>query len=164
MHTDHTLELLDSVTTRMGREFRAFVKKTCSAFETKELKRETAARKRRQMKSSSGTSQGSGGGAALKSFNLRTIKHHSLGDHADTIRELRTNDSFSTEPVSQCYVFCESMLIVYRENSNIVYPRHVILEQATSFSSNSWLIWIAAKLVFAAFESVLPRIKCCSQK
>lgn len=116
MHTDSTLEILDLETIRIGRELRAFVKKTCTSFKTKELKRETAARRRRQLKklTQSGQIPQETTSAAIcpskatkgclpKTFNLQTIKLHFLGDHADTIREFGTNDSHSTEPVS--YLF-----------------------------------------------------------
>lgn len=111
MHTDRTLELLDIVTVRIGREFRRFTKKTCTAFETKELKRETLARKRWRLDQKTAISQTAPawpqkkddkGDRTLKMFNLRTVKYHFLGDYADTIHELGTTDSFSTEPVSHC--------------------------------------------------------------
>jgi hypothetical protein len=50
MHTDSTLRIFEEVTTSIGAEFRAFVKNTCPAFDTKELKRETDARHRRRSK------------------------------------------------------------------------------------------------------------------
>ena len=109
MHTDLTLDIFDSETKRLGREFRAFVKNTCASFQTTELKRETAARHKRQLKKI--IQSGQIPQAALpstevmestgfpKTLNINTIKFHSLGDHADTIREFGTNDSHSTEPV-----------------------------------------------------------------
>jgi hypothetical protein len=50
MHTDDTLKILDETTVHIGVEFRAFTNKTCPAFKTRELHRESEARKRRQMK------------------------------------------------------------------------------------------------------------------
>lgn len=112
MHTDRTLDIMDSVTIRLGREFRAFSKNTCPAFKTKELKREAAARKKRQFKKSlraAGSQRDPPSaescptqihdGQLQKTFNLRTVKYHFLGDHVDLIREFGTNDSHSTEPV-----------------------------------------------------------------
>lgn len=48
MHTEHTVNILDNLTTQLGDDVRAFVQKTCSKIETKELAREYQARKRRQ--------------------------------------------------------------------------------------------------------------------
>lgn len=48
LHTDHTLNLLDALTTDLGDAIRGFVDKTCSKFDTKELVREYQARKRRE--------------------------------------------------------------------------------------------------------------------
>ncbi|KAF7985138.1 hypothetical protein HWV62_7692 [Athelia sp. TMB] len=111
MHTDHTLNIMDAETTRLGREFRAFVKNTCAAFQTKELKRETAARQRRQVKklvksgqklpevtSAEASSADTPEARLPKTLNIQTIKFHLLGDHVEAIREFGTNDSHSTEP------------------------------------------------------------------
>ncbi|KAF7966162.1 hypothetical protein HWV62_39770 [Athelia sp. TMB] len=114
LHTDLTLEKMDSTTVRLGRELRAFSKNTCTAFVTKELKRETIARQKRQLRATKAGSSKRGqkrapattndpqaatlDGPLLKTFNLKTIKIHFLGDHADAIRMFGTNDSHSTEP------------------------------------------------------------------
>jgi hypothetical protein len=50
MHTDQTLNIFDETTIRIGVQFRAFSDKTCPAFDTHELSRETQARQRRQAK------------------------------------------------------------------------------------------------------------------
>ncbi len=113
MHTDQTLHILDHETVRLGTEFRAFADKTCPAFDTKELSRETEARKRRVLKKAQKRSEPQAmhstdvekgllkaAGARPKKFNLRRYTYHSLGDYADTIRQFGTSDSFSTEPVS----------------------------------------------------------------
>lgn len=110
MHTDSTLELLDSVTIRLGKQFRHFTNKICPQFETKELKRETEARQRRQrkkmesqedrVKTKSTSTFAADPDPKRKKFHLRFIKYHFLGDHADEIREFGTSDSFSTEPES----------------------------------------------------------------
>lgn len=152
MHTDHTLKLFDAVTVRLGREFRGFVKNTCSDFETKELKRETAARKRRALKKATkmgitldpATAEArkikkdTSDAALLKVFNLFTYKYHSLGDHPDAIREFGTNDSHSTEPVCdlhQIYIQCSS--IIERASLSIEHQRLDSLGQVESFSSSS---------------------------
>jgi hypothetical protein len=101
MHTDHTLDILDDATRDIGVEFRAFTTKTCPAFNTKELRRQTEARQRRQLKNGNkNESAPASSGARPRKFNIQTYKFHSLGDYADTIRTFGTTDSFSTEPVS----------------------------------------------------------------
>ncbi|KAJ3530549.1 hypothetical protein NMY22_g8529 [Coprinellus aureogranulatus] len=55
LHTDHTLEILDQLTSQLGEEMRSFVEKTCTKFETKELTREYQARKRREAQKEKGT-------------------------------------------------------------------------------------------------------------
>lgn len=109
MHTDHTLKILDDQTARIGLELRSFNDKTCVAFDTKELKRESEARKRRKLKKensgnksvkSSQKSRSESDGPLPKRFNIRIYKYHALGDYANTIRRFGTTDSYSTEPVS----------------------------------------------------------------
>ena len=87
---------------------RDFESATCSAFETRELKREAEARQRRQTKVSTEHNAASTPGITdqkniarkRKIFNLNTYKTHSLGDYVRTIRMYGTTDSYSTEPVS----------------------------------------------------------------
>lgn len=117
MHTDPTLKMLDDVTIEMGSEFRAFSNKTCSAFDTQELPREVAARKRRKLKKAKGTKASTDLPSALsmdhqsnhmeeadeplpRKFNLQVYKYHCLGDYGSIIRRHGTTDSYSTEPVS----------------------------------------------------------------
>lgn len=50
MHTDSSLDLLESLTTEFGLLMQSFQELTCSDFATMELPRETAARKRREAK------------------------------------------------------------------------------------------------------------------
>jgi hypothetical protein len=111
MHTDQTLDIFDDVTVQIGAEFRSFTKNTCSAFNTKELRRESEARKRRKSKKANSTNPVPDPSAdpsadptdderLPKKFNLQTYKYHSLGDVANTIRRYGTSDSYSTEPVS----------------------------------------------------------------
>jgi hypothetical protein len=123
MHTDDTLNILDQTTISIGTEFRAFVNKTCPCFNTQELKREAAARRRRQVQKKAETQSASesnhlkrspmekalmeGSQRNKKQFNLRSYKYHSLGDVASTIRQYGTTDSYSTEPVrnNHCYSY-----------------------------------------------------------
>jgi hypothetical protein len=111
MHTDDTLKILDQVTVRIGAEFRAFADKTCPVFDTRELKREAAARRRRQLKKAEAQPElkehrpTANTSTTRKQFRIRSSKHHSLGDFGAMIRQFGTSDSFSTEPVSIRYSF-----------------------------------------------------------
>jgi len=84
LHTDSTLDLLESVTREFGRLTRQFRDKTADKFNTVELPREAGARK----------------GGTKKKLNLNTYKFHSLGDYVATIRLFGTTDSYSTQLVS----------------------------------------------------------------
>ncbi len=50
MHTDTTLDLLDSITTILGRELRQFRRTVCSAYATKDLPKEHAAHQRKKQR------------------------------------------------------------------------------------------------------------------
>lgn len=116
--------MLDEETKFIGKDLRAFINKTCHFYDTRELKREVEARKRRKAKKqaanagSSSTRQrntqaeseapqmGIGDSTTeaddpkSKTLNINTYKAHSLGDYAKTIRHLGTTDSYSTMIVS----------------------------------------------------------------
>src|ERR1700709_890440 len=105
MHTDDTLDLLDTITIKFGKQLRHFQKHTCIAFKTQELRREAERRQRRRLQS-----LGSNGEATIsthqtarrsKTFNLQTYKLHALGDYSTSIRNFGMTDSYSTEPVSR---------------------------------------------------------------
>ncbi|KAJ7707072.1 hypothetical protein B0H16DRAFT_1345465, partial [Mycena metata] len=115
LHTDSTVDLLDEITTLLGRQLRYFRNVTCAAFPTKELPREEAARGRRNAKkaataAAAGTAPPvprGGGESKVKIFNMQTYKTHALGDYAPTIREIGTTDSYSTQPVrEQIQIIC----------------------------------------------------------
>lgn len=118
LHTDYTLMHLEKVTTELGEQLRLFKRKTCSAYTTGELPRETAARNRRKAKAhlkkgekSTKTPKSSTSAPPppppqskpkqkVKLFNINTYKTHALGDYVETIRRYGTSDSYSTELVS----------------------------------------------------------------
>lgn len=50
MHTDTTLSLMDLVTTALGQQLRQFRRDVCSAYATKDLPKEKAARKRKKQR------------------------------------------------------------------------------------------------------------------
>lgn len=119
------MDILDSETTVLGQELRNFQSKICPAFETRELRKEANSRNKkaadRKSKSASekkkpvGKSKSSGKSNSklvdppgvndeerkLIAFSLDTYKAHSLGDYVDTIKQLGTTDSFSTEVVRE---------------------------------------------------------------
>jgi hypothetical protein len=109
MHIDPTVDILSQVTTSFGVSFRAFKERTCEVFPTCELERERVARTGCQEKSAAKTVQGSSDSKPKKraskarepkQLNLRTYKYHALSDYANTIRQVGTTDSYSTQPVS----------------------------------------------------------------
>ncbi len=105
-HTEFSIEVLEEVTTQLGKVLRDFRDKTCKSFEKKELNREVSARLRRTSRNASNVSVSKNMGTTAtldrqsKALNLNTYKAHSLGDYVETIRQYGTVDSYSTEAVS----------------------------------------------------------------
>lgn len=116
MHTDHTLSLLATLTAVLGERLREFVDNTCSAFNTRELAKESAARQRRQQNkmaklprpASVLASSSADTARKPKSFNLETYKIHSLGDYVRSIIAFGTTDSYSSQSVRACFSLCAS--------------------------------------------------------
>lgn len=109
LHTDSTLRRLDALTSDLGAQFRIFQAKTCLAFQTRELPRETRARNRQPTRQDKKKKSTAGpqhkpfqpkSDPKSKAFNLHTYKNHALGDYVDTILKYGTVDSYSTESVS----------------------------------------------------------------
>lgn len=109
---------MDRLTTELGQALREFEGKVCSAYTTKELPREMAARDRKQKAQEAASPKETPENASLlppksadhpkptkelkqlpKSLNLQTYKHHSLGDYVESIRQFGTTDSYSSEIV-----------------------------------------------------------------
>jgi hypothetical protein len=105
MHTDATLAILDDETTELGSKLRNFQSTTCSAYATRELRREKDARERRQNKQRAASSAAPHGnqtqGRRPKTFSLQTYKVHALGDYVATIKRYGTTDSYTTAVVSR---------------------------------------------------------------
>ncbi|KJA19277.1 hypothetical protein HYPSUDRAFT_99107, partial [Hypholoma sublateritium FD-334 SS-4] len=104
-HTDLSLGALELITIQLGASLRKFQAQTCSAFDTRELKREEIARMRRTegvagSKKLSAKNADDAAGKLRKTLNLKTYKDHSLGDYVETIRRNGTTDSYSTETAS----------------------------------------------------------------
>ncbi|RDX43849.1 hypothetical protein OH76DRAFT_1300052, partial [Lentinus brumalis] len=104
LHTDDTLDLLDTMTVQLGQSTRRFARTTCKKYDTYELPRESAARgrrtaalankgkgKARASKNSTGTTR------KRKSYSLKTYKYHSLWDYAAHIRRYGPSDNWTTQ-------------------------------------------------------------------
>lgn len=113
MHTDSTLDLLESTTTELGREMRSFRKGTCAQFHTTELPGEQAARARRKSRKkksntvpavhaepTTATRKPAVEKSEGKQFNLITYKFHALADYVKTIRLFGSTDSYTSQIVS----------------------------------------------------------------
>ncbi|KIJ42878.1 hypothetical protein M422DRAFT_91855, partial [Sphaerobolus stellatus SS14] len=102
MHTDATLERLESATSRLGTIVRKFAAVTCPQFDTEELRREFEARKRRlkNQEANNGSRIATTMSKKKKSFNLQTPKFHFLADYAPTIRWMGSTTGYSTQMVS----------------------------------------------------------------
>ncbi|KAH6901548.1 hypothetical protein BKA70DRAFT_1108581 [Coprinopsis sp. MPI-PUGE-AT-0042] len=110
MHTENTLQLLESTTVLLARQFNIFTETTCSAYQTTETSKEYTARLRRASKAvkHGGNSNpppldpqaaAHPSGRLSKTFNLNTYKYHAVADYASTIRSFGTTDSYSSERV-----------------------------------------------------------------
>ncbi|KAG6895033.1 hypothetical protein C0992_003455 [Termitomyces sp. T32_za158] len=108
LHTETTLQQLESCTSDLGRLLRKFSNYVCPKFDTRELPREEAARGRRKAreykhqpssnaKPASDQDSTTCKGPPKKTFNMQTYKLHSLGDYVSTIRRFGTTDSYSTQ-------------------------------------------------------------------
>ncbi|KAL0562469.1 hypothetical protein V5O48_019618, partial [Marasmius crinis-equi] len=110
LHTETSLNDMDNATTVLGRSLRKFKSTVCSAFITKELPKETAARGRRtaaRTKKSDARDDTKAGkkrkrvgtvAAIVQKFlNLCTYKIHALGHYVRQIWLFGTTDSYTTQ-------------------------------------------------------------------
>jgi hypothetical protein len=141
MHSDLTLDIMDEVTASLGKAFRHFDANICSAYATKELSRETNARRRRRLNADRSRAAKTTDSESLKKkFNLQTYKYHALGDYSRTIRRLGTTDSYSTSTVHIVENLCTFRAIGLahrkfdRVNLNIAAPKHGIAERIAEIS------------------------------
>ncbi|KAL1658267.1 hypothetical protein EV122DRAFT_182009, partial [Schizophyllum commune] len=107
MHTDTTLDLLESLTQEFGKLMREFEQMSRS-YATVELPKEASARARRDAQKAA---TAAGQPALLpadipvpktrkaKTLNLSTYKFHALGDYVRSIKLYGTTDSYSTQLV-----------------------------------------------------------------
>ncbi|KAJ3554174.1 hypothetical protein NM688_g3242 [Phlebia brevispora] len=100
MHTEPTIRILEHVTTDLGRAVRIFAHKS-KAIPTYELKRESDARKRREIatkKSSENPKRtATTGERKIRHLNMKTFKWHDLPHVAEFIRKFGTTENFSTQ-------------------------------------------------------------------
>lgn len=131
MHSDLTLEIMDEVTTSLGKAFRQFQNNVCPTYNSKELPREANARRRRhQNADANGKINSTRDEPLQKKFNLQTYKHHSLGDYVNTIRQFGTTDSYSTTTVGIIQTsYNLSTHRARRVNSSIAARKHGIFER-----------------------------------
>ena len=101
LHTESTLQHLDSLTRDLGKLMRQFRDTTFSTFATFELPREKGARQRRQASNKGKETAADSPGSNLKNLNLFTYKWHALGDYVRTIRLFGGTDGFSTQVVRE---------------------------------------------------------------
>ena len=110
MHTDSLLKLLDDATTCLGIGLQYFTRVTCPEFATKETAAEFDKRKRKEAKSTMKSPDSNM--RKPKTFNMKTIKLHSLGDYVSHIRTYGTTDSYDTSIVSQTFHYARSEAIL----------------------------------------------------
>ena len=107
LHTDTSLGFFATATHILGATMRRFVKRTCAAYDMRELPHEMAARGRckaamikKGLNSGKDISTTKFSSEKLqKVFNLVTYKYHALSDYVRTILHFGTTDSISTQVV-----------------------------------------------------------------
>ncbi len=100
LHSEGTLFKFEAATPTLGAAMRAFKRKVCTCWVTKELPSETQSRQRRATKAAAKKGQEPEKiSVKQKIFNLITYKYHRLGDYVAAIREFGTMDNQTTQPV-----------------------------------------------------------------
>lgn len=109
MHSDTTLKLLNTMTTRLGNSLRFFANITCQHFDTFETPAEKAAWARAGVHAARKAGMSSNevntqppkdaGGPRQQVYNMNTFKIHELGHYSLDIRDFGTTDSYSTQIV-----------------------------------------------------------------
>ncbi|KAF7307251.1 hypothetical protein MIND_00518800 [Mycena indigotica] len=115
MHTDHTLNHLDMLTSQLGTLMRDFQQTTCTAFRTRELPREARHRHDQALASGSKTSSST---PKSKAFNLNTYKWHSLGDYVQSIRLFGPTDIYSTQIGESLHRLLKRMYMLTNKNGH----------------------------------------------
>ncbi|KAJ7155302.1 hypothetical protein C8R46DRAFT_1296775 [Mycena filopes] len=100
MHSASSIKAFRATTTELGASSRHFVRTTCQEYVAYELPKEETRRARRD--AAKGTKRKSTVSAKKrKQWNISTYKYHSMGDYAETIIEIGTTDSYTTQ-TSEC--------------------------------------------------------------
>lgn len=101
MQRETTIDILEAVTSAMGKSLRAF-KRACASVDTRELPGEVAARGRRTAATAAakGIVAPPSMGKNHKAFNDSTFKMHGIGDTPQDIRDAGPTDVYSTQAVS----------------------------------------------------------------
>ena len=103
IQTDTSLRLLDTATTALGNALRYFTRVTCPYFDTLETTAEYAKRQHQQaahavQSASNATSPSTN--RQHRTFSLKTIKLHFLGDYVSCIKMFGTVDNYNSALVS----------------------------------------------------------------
>lgn len=101
LHTDETLNYLDKLTSDLGDRLRTFEKKTCTAFQTRELPKETRARNRREARQA----DKSKGKARAVEDNNQLAKQSQKELPAETSSSNRKRSAFKIKPDRQFKAF-----------------------------------------------------------
>lgn len=106
-HVDHTVQLLDDMTTSLGASFRRFQEDVCPNHKTRELPKEQRAREARAAKAQASTSTDTQKRPhqpkkepGEREFSLNTPKFHFAGDYVWYIKNYGSLDCYSTGKVS----------------------------------------------------------------
>ncbi|KAJ3717900.1 hypothetical protein C8R42DRAFT_586676 [Lentinula raphanica] len=100
MHSEDTLEYLETVTRQLGKLMRKFRDLSNTNFETYETEHEGDTQRRRQQQQATGTSKNrQTQGIYRKLLNLLTYKWHALPDYVPSICWFGPTDSTSTQVV-----------------------------------------------------------------
>ncbi len=100
LHSEGTLSKFEAATSSLGVAMRAFKRKVCARWVTRELPSETQSRQRRAAKVAAETGRDAGTTSVKqKIFSFITYKYHRLGDYVAAIREFGTMDNQTTQPV-----------------------------------------------------------------
>ena len=132
---DTSLGLLDTATTALGNALRYFVQVTCPKFDTFETSSEYTKRQRQQAAAAPSTSRAepSSTGRQRRTFSLKTIKLHFLGDYVSCIKMFGTTDNYNSALVS-----CVSTLPFFtRSELNMIRGRTATTESNSTLSQGA---------------------------
>ncbi|KAG1884740.1 hypothetical protein F4604DRAFT_1574283 [Suillus subluteus] len=112
VHTNNTLTFFNSATVILGQSVRKFQCTICAHYHMTELPNEytacgcrEAALASKQAGPVNMLQKGkSNPNPKVKALNLFTYKYHALADYPNTIQQVGTSDSYSTQPVSDRFV------------------------------------------------------------